>query len=147
MSPPNKANNKLAMSRTLGAAFLSHQVEQLEKSVSHNGSPVGGWRGDRGRERDRDRRQGIGELGGPPHRRVSTTHGPKQRLPTGPKPIPRKDYGERAGYKAHDDPRVTKDADLVVVDASVLVHGLYQVKKWCKEGREEIVIVPLEGSL
>jgi hypothetical protein len=48
-----------------------------------------------------------------------------------------------------DDPRVEKaekDADVVVVDASVLVHALYQVKKWCREGRQEIVIVPLEGG-
>lgn len=157
--PSNKGSNKLAMSRALGAAFLSHQVEQLEKSVSYNARvPVGGWRdlhrdrdrdGDRERERARDRRQGTGELGsgpgGPAHRRGLTSHGPKQRPPSGPKPIPRKEHGERAGYKAHEDLRDTKDADLVVVDASVLVHGLYQVKKWCKEGREEIVIVPLEA--
>jgi hypothetical protein len=38
-----------------------------------------------------------------------------------------------------------KDADVVVVDASVLVHALHQVKRWCREGREEVVIVPLEG--
>jgi hypothetical protein len=38
-----------------------------------------------------------------------------------------------------------KDADVVVVDASVLVHALHQVKRWCRDGREEIVIVPLEG--
>lgn len=39
-----------------------------------------------------------------------------------------------------------KDADVVVVDASVLVHALYQVKKWCKDGRQEKIIVPLEGQ-
>ncbi|KAL4071858.1 hypothetical protein J3A83DRAFT_4092660 [Scleroderma citrinum] len=159
IAPSNKGNNKLAMSRALGAAFLSHQVEQLEKSVSHHAhGPVGARRdfyrdrdrdGDRERERERDRRQGVGELGsgtgGPPHRRTLASHGSKQRPSPGPKPIPRKDHGERAGYKAHEDPRGTKDADLVVVDASVLVHGLHQVKRWCKEGREEIVIVPLEA--
>ena len=40
-----------------------------------------------------------------------------------------------------------KDADVVIVDASVLVHALPQVKKWCRDGREEVVIVPLEGKL
>lgn len=39
-----------------------------------------------------------------------------------------------------------KDADVVVVDASVLVHALHQVKKWCRDGRAEVVIVPLEGT-
>jgi len=38
-----------------------------------------------------------------------------------------------------------KDADIIVVDASVLVHALYQVKKWCRDGRKEILIVPLEA--
>lgn len=38
-----------------------------------------------------------------------------------------------------------KDADVIVVDASVLVNALGQLKKWCRDGQEEIVIVPLEG--
>ncbi|KAJ7812322.1 hypothetical protein B0H14DRAFT_3090508 [Mycena olivaceomarginata] len=28
---------------------------------------------------------------------------------------------------------------------TVLVHALHQVKRWCREGREEVVIVPLEA--
>lgn len=40
-----------------------------------------------------------------------------------------------------------KDADVVVVDASLLVHALGQLKAWCKKGRKEIVVVPLEGEL
>ncbi|KAG6329068.1 hypothetical protein ID866_10020 [Astraeus odoratus] len=140
-------NNKLAMSRALGAAFLSHQVEQLEKSVSHHGYLATGSRRDLHRDKDRDRdekekRQEFRELGLGPgagaHRRGPGNHGAKQRPPSGAKPASRKDHGERPGHS-------TKDADLVVVDASVLVHGLHQVKKWCKEGREEIVIVPLEA--
>lgn len=39
-----------------------------------------------------------------------------------------------------------KDADIVVIDASVLVHGLDQLKKWCRSKREEIIVVPLEGK-
>jgi len=49
--------------------------------------------------------------------------------------------------RSSDDDKEDKDADVVVVDASVLVHALYQVKKWCRDGREEIVIVPLEGTM
>lgn len=40
-----------------------------------------------------------------------------------------------------------KDADVVVVDASVLVNALGQVKKWCRDGQEEVIIVPLEGTV
>lgn len=46
----------------------------------------------------------------------------------------------------HGGNRGDKDADIVVIDASVLVHALYQVKKWCRDGRKEILIVPLEGK-
>jgi hypothetical protein len=35
---------KMAMSRVLGAAFLNHQAEQLEKSMSSNGPTSGKWR-------------------------------------------------------------------------------------------------------
>ena len=39
-----------------------------------------------------------------------------------------------------------KDADIVVLDSSVLIHALGQLKKWSRDGREEIIIVPLEGE-
>lgn len=48
--------------------------------------------------------------------------------------------------KSNEELRGGKDADIIVVDASVLVHALHQVKKWCRDGRDEIVIVPLEGK-
>ncbi|KAI6145013.1 hypothetical protein BKA82DRAFT_147594 [Pisolithus tinctorius] len=154
--PPNKTNsdNKLAMSRALGAAFLSHQVEQLEKSVSHQGHANLAGRRDIPRDRDRDvgdRRQPFGEhtsgVGGTVHKRGPANHPAKQRAPapSGTRQSPRKDYPEKPVHKAHEYQRETKDADLIVLDASVLVHGLHKVKKWCKEGREEIVIVPLEA--
>lgn len=136
----------MAMSRALGAAFLNHQVEQLEKSVS-NTNP-GSWR---------DRRQTQAEHAYP-NGRGAVDRGAK-RLPhsQGGKP-PRKKGGEafervqnrnedRLRPRSGEEPRrEEKDADIVVVDSSVLVHALYQVKKWCREGREEIVIVPLEGA-
>ena len=48
-----------------------------------------------------------------------------------------------------DDAKKTnaKEADVIVVDASVLVNALGQVKKWCRDGQEEIIIVPLEGTV
>ena len=48
--------------------------------------------------------------------------------------------------RKRDEVQKEKDADVIVLDASVLVHALPQVKKWCRDGREEIVIVPLEGE-
>ncbi len=44
------------------------------------------------------------------------------------------------------DDNDAKEADIIVVDASVLVHALYQVKRWCKDGRDQVLIVPLEGE-
>lgn len=147
---PSKSNNnnKLAMSRALGAAFLTHQVEQLEKSVSHQGHTRMAGRKDLPHDREgdvdreRDRRQPVGVT---VHKRGLATHPPKQRAPSGTKQIPRRDYPERPGYKTHEYQRELKDADLIVLDTSVLVHALHKVKKWCKDGREEIVIVPLEA--
>jgi hypothetical protein len=52
---------------------------------------------------------------------------------------------QKQGRRSFEGHRIEKDADVVVVDASVLVHALYQVKKWCKDGRQEKIIVPLEG--
>jgi hypothetical protein len=135
------------MSRALGAAFLSHQVEQLEKSVTH-GPASGNWR---------DRRQPQAELGHA-NRRSVINHAPKQRPPSGnravKKPIvetiPETEHSivkAQKPRKSSEESRADKDADIVVVDASVLVHALHHVKKWCRDGREEIVIVPLEGQL
>lgn len=56
--------------------------------------------------------------------------------------------GEAKGARRSGDynrERDQKDADIVIVDASVLVNALGQIKKWCREGREEIVIIPLEA--
>lgn len=136
--------NKLAMSRALGAAFLSHQVEQLEKSVTR-GPASGNWR---------DRRQPQPDP--PNHRSTTFTHGARPRPPSTQKQT-KKDHADRERdqpehrHREKEKPRKSsdsaadKDADLVIVDASVLIHALYHVKKWCREGREEIVIVPLEG--
>ncbi|KAF9233261.1 hypothetical protein BU15DRAFT_54118 [Melanogaster broomeanus] len=146
--PTAATPNKLAMSRALGAAFLSHQVEQLEKSVVR-GPGSGNWR---------DRRQPQTDMGnGDGNRRGNAiSHGVKQRPTSGYRPAREhtereKEHGEMKHRekdrprRSSEDVRSEKDADLVVVDASVLVHALHQVKKWCREGREEIVVIPLEA--
>ena len=107
---------KLAMSRALGAAFLNHQVEQLEKTVTNDRS--GNWR---------DRRQQD-------HNSQPTRGIIQKRTPAG-KPL-------SPGRKRAED----KDADVIVVDASVLVHALNQVKTWCRSDRKELIVVPLEGA-
>ncbi|KAF9026603.1 hypothetical protein BDZ89DRAFT_1067431 [Hymenopellis radicata] len=96
------------MSKALGAAFLNHQVEQLEKSVG--GNDGGNWRG-RG--------------GGPPK-----PNAPRRTME------PKKEKPQE---------KQEKEADIIVADASVLVHGLEHIRKWCQRGRDEIVIVPLEA--
>ncbi|PPQ94909.1 hypothetical protein CVT25_004395 [Psilocybe cyanescens] len=138
----NANANKTAMSRALGAAFLSHQVEQLEKTVS---SSSANWR---------DRKNPIIYN--------STSPGGPKRGPNSPgvkvaqRKIPAKERKDNEFdrsvnatpgimRRSNEEQRKDKDADVVVVDASVLIHALYQVKKWCRDGREEVVIVPLEA--
>ena len=140
------------MSRALGAAFLSHQVEQLEKSVSatpprpspsrnHNSNNNNNWR-DRQRshpQQSADSKRGQLPIGG--IRITTTTH-----------THPHQQQQERPGatkYRGAEDAKKTgvKEADVIVVDASVLVNALGQIKKWCRDGQEEIIIVPLEGTV
>lgn len=138
--------NKLAMSRALGAAFLNHQVEQLEKTVT-NGPSSGNWRD---RERDNRRQSPTGGV-----LYNATSANPKRPSAKPPRKKVTHDFvverrEKREARRSSEDARPgkgdkDKDADVVVVDASVLVHALHQVKKWCREGRNEIVIVPLEG--
>lgn len=132
------------MSRALGAAFLSHQVEQLEKSVNNGGPASGNWR---------DRRLAQTQAQGPPsspkrgsNNNATNGRGGKKggeiQIATAPRDIPRRTPADTPTRRRSTD---DKDADVIVVDASLLIHGLDYIKKWVKNGREEIVIVPLEG--
>ncbi|KXN84653.1 hypothetical protein AN958_12031 [Leucoagaricus sp. SymC.cos] len=148
----------MAMSRALGAAFLNHQVEQLEKSVSANSPSSGNWR---------DRKNTTpNQFNAPPQ-----YSGKRTPMAPGIKIVHRKKGGDAPSPLAKEKPVVKeihtrrpavneailsqpsgdkgeqgdKDADIIVVDASVLVHALYQIKKWSKDGRKEVIIVPLEA--
>jgi hypothetical protein len=139
----------MEMSRALGAAFLSHQVEELEKSVAaprnHNGNSSGNWR-DRQRPHhspSNDSKRGQFPIGGI---RITTTT-------TSPHPHQQHQYQQKdrpaaARKRGAEDAKKTsvKQADVIIVDASVLVNALGQVKKWCRDNQEEIIIVPLEGT-
>ena len=120
------------MSRALGAAFLTHKVEELEKTVST--SPKGNGILDRNRRNrrgsngtDNIRGRGGGRQGHNPARRSNEED--RERIHDADKKLP-----------------VHQDAKTVVVDASVLVHALGKLKEWCKPYRKEIIIVPLEGE-
>lgn len=146
------------MSRALGAAFLNHQVEQLEKSVSANSPSSGNWR---------DRKHvPMNQYNAPPQYATKRTpmapgikivHRRKGGDAPSPaakeKPVAREVqekkhtvHGATPVKTVHGGDKRDKDADIIVIDASVLVHALYQVKKWCRDGRKEILIVPLEGE-
>jgi len=129
------------MSRTLGAAFLSHQVEQLERSVNNRTQGTTNRR-DRGAlHSDQGERNSSEKIHNQPDtatsRRVSGSP-PKQRIDDrsfrGPP-----NQKQRRG-------RDTKDAEIIVLDSSVLIHALGQLKRWSRDGREEVIIVPLEGE-
>jgi hypothetical protein len=144
------------MSRALGAAFLSHQVEQLEKSVSaapprpspsrnhnNNNNSSSNWR-DRQRPNSQpsaDSKRGQLPIGG--IRITTTTHAHQQHQhQQRERPFAAKNRGAEDAKKT-----IAKEADVIVVDASVLVNALGQVKKWCRDGQDEIIIVPLEGTV
>ncbi|KAI0033591.1 hypothetical protein K488DRAFT_77807 [Vararia minispora EC-137] len=145
--------NKLAMSRALGAAFLTHQVEQLEKTVQNTEARTYSWRDrdnnqcDRKQIADRDR-TGRAAFATAPKR----TPAPVGGIRVATKGVP-PSVRQNASFKTHnvDETRElrgakeAKQADIIVLDASVLVHALNQVKKWCRDGQDEILIVPLEA--
>ncbi|KAJ7844638.1 hypothetical protein B0H13DRAFT_126493 [Mycena leptocephala] len=125
--------DKKAMSRALGAAFLNHQVEQLEKSAAS-----GNWRSRAPNPQASSKR--VQQPGN--NATIATTTKPSPRKKTGGVLIIPRDTPPVSVRRSMEE---EKDADVVVVDASVLVHALHQVKRWCRDGREEIVIVPLEA--
>ena len=139
--PQVPGSDKVTMSRALGAAFLSHQVEQLEKSVNSHTPGTANRKDRRVPHNDQGGRNSYEKHHNPPgavtSRRASGSP-PKQRIDD----RPLRDFSDQKHKRGQD----TKDADIVVLDTSVLIHALGQLKKWSRDGREEIIIVPLEGK-
>jgi hypothetical protein len=113
------SRNKVAMSKALGQAFLSHQVRQLEAGASKRGR--------------------HGRRGGPP-----------MHIDDRPRNIISKSLPNDSAVTAIVAQDTTKPSPPVankriVVDASVLVHALDQVRKWCLDDKAGRLIVPLEG--
>lgn len=130
--------DKKAMSKALGAAFLNHQVEQLEKSAASRN-----WRAS-GNPQTYAKRSGANTTTtttiaaapkGSPRKKTIAPMGGVFTLPAPGAPLARRSLEDDSGH----------DADVVVVDASVLVHALHQIKRWCRDGRSEVLIVPLEA--
>ena len=149
--------NRLAMSKALGAAFLNHQVEQLERKVTSGTARGrgGGWREERrynsprpgqGTNEHATDRSGNQRRGGASG--AGATRAQKRPV-SGSEPV----HGQATDEKMHlswrDEAKgdAHKDADIVVVDASVLIHGISYLKKWCRDGRQEVIIIPLEGTV
>lgn len=141
------------MSKALGAAFLNHQVEQLEQKVSS-----GAGRGRGGGWREEKRYNGPRQAqvqGNPDHARDWSGGQRRGGAPAGglktqkrhvSGPDPGNDDKPQRGWREDGKAEVQKDADIVVVDASVLVHGISHLKKWCRNERQEVIMIPLEGA-
>ena len=129
------------MSRALGTAFLSHQVGQLEKSVNNRIQGPTNWRDRRVPHSDQGGRNSSQKYHNPPGPATpQRASGPPPKQRTNDRSL--RDSPDQKQKRDQD----TKGADVVVLDASVLIHALGQLKKWSRDGREEIIIVPLEGE-
>jgi len=132
-SPPTAqhAPGKAAMSRALGAAFLSHQVAQLERAVANSTSNPRDSTAPRRGGGQRGRGRGAGPAPG-----AGTGPGPKRA----------------AAHRAHTSDDDNRSAQLppglsaVVLDASVLIYAPGAVKRWCKDDNGPDLVVPLEGK-
>jgi hypothetical protein len=111
--------DKVAISRALGQAFLSHQVRQLEQSADNQGK--------------RQPRRNTKVIRDTANQNASTNERTQDHS-----------NGEERGLqRAHSS---NTESPRVVVDASVLVHGLEQLRRWCSEQGSRRFIIPLEGK-
>ncbi|KAB5591197.1 hypothetical protein CTheo_5371 [Ceratobasidium theobromae] len=139
---PQIDKNRTSMSRALGAAFLSHQVAELERTNQQRSrtprSRGGRSGGMRRAERDDydpdfDRARAKAAFG------IHTDESWR-----------RPQSSDDTASESTSPPRQTlildrpPRADVIVVDASVLIHALGAVQRWCHNGHTEVVI-PLEA--
>lgn len=120
------------MSLALGAAFLNHQVEELQKSVTTKPHAGYGPKMNYARAVDPRPTRGRGQLD-------------NSAKVVRNEPRPQSMHLEQSRER-EDKQAPIQVADIIVVDASLLVHGIGQLKDWCRNNRKEIVIVPLESE-
>jgi len=112
-------SNKIAMSKALGQAFLSHQVRRMEEDAG-------------GRGRHNNNRRGSS--------RVQYDTSNKSRNTVAKRGVVNTTSNDGNGQP------VSKPPSRIVLDASVLIHALDQVRKWCSADSETKIIIPLEGE-
>ncbi|CAE6430485.1 unnamed protein product [Rhizoctonia solani] len=146
---PQIDRNRTTMSRTLGAAYLNHQVAELERNANNNRNRAPRGRGGRARRPEKDREDYDPDFD---RARTKATFGINN--------TPEEDSWRRRPQSSDDTasesaspprPRIPLGhhrnaplADVIVVDASVLIYALGAVQRWCHDGQTQVVI-PLEA--
>ncbi|KAJ1303920.1 hypothetical protein OPQ81_008331 [Rhizoctonia solani] len=147
---PQVDRNRTSMSRALGAAFLSHQVAELERNAGNQRNRTSRGRGGRARRSDREREDYDPDFD---RARTKATFGINN--------TPAEEDSWRRRPQSSDDtasesaspprPRIplahhrnTPPADVIVVDGSVLIYALGAIQRWCHDGQTQVVI-PLEA--
>ncbi|KAF8594362.1 hypothetical protein BDV93DRAFT_529357 [Ceratobasidium sp. AG-I] len=147
---PPLGKNRTSMSRALGAAFLSHQVAELERNAlgNHHSKPSrdrGGRGGgacrsniDQDFDPDFDRACARADFcisspmdAGSWRRRPQSSDDTASECASPPRTI-------------HGHVRGAPRPDVIVVDGSVFIHALGAVQRWCRNGHTQVVI-PLEA--
>ncbi|KIY43204.1 hypothetical protein FISHEDRAFT_78707 [Fistulina hepatica ATCC 64428] len=134
---------KGAMSRALGAAFLNHQVEQLEKSVEGN------WRERAAKIKSSDFRSGNGRAGDDGFDNTRPRRGNRGSKKGGhEKNRDRQTKRSNGRASAEEDiPLPPDETRIVVIDVSLLIHSLPLVKRWATSKDKEafVLVIPLEA--
>jgi hypothetical protein len=118
-----------AMGKLLGQAFLSHQVSQLEHKIHSRNSS-------RNSPASNSASRPVGKRAAPGGIYSRALIGADEKI--------QKPNGVILDTSRPDLPKPTRAADRIVVDTSVLIHALDQVRKWSREATT--VVVPLESE-
>ena len=113
------------MGKLLGQAFLSHQVSQLEDKIQSCSSPA-----------SNPASRPVGKRAAPGGIYSRALIGSDKKI--------QKPNGVIVDTSRAELPKPSRAADRIVVDTSVLIHALDQVRKWSREATT--IVVPLESE-